>query len=110
MKKVVVETTGTTPLRKVNSHKYYAWTAQKIDSLQSLGFIVQVNYGQGVFRAYPLCGFTHGNSLTVVSGKETTLCQVIRKLTSEGYEVFEFDTSSEMFRWLINTSGGLPNI
>ena len=98
MRKVVEskESIAITPIADVDHEKYYGAGMEGFVK-EEKAFIIRENYDSGEFKVYVADEMTNGNALIFQS---RSLKDLIRTLMNESYEVYEFDTSTELFKWL----------
>lgn len=94
MKKVVIkQELKEVSVSNLSTDKYYG-----IKEV-SKGFISQSDYDSNRFIVLCVMGITLGNSWGSYSNCRS-LKTLTEKLISDGFEVYEFDTYKELFKWL----------
>lgn len=94
MKKVVKGNTEQVMVNSVSKNKYYG-----VKQLSSKGFIVREDYDKGNYKAYCANKLTNGNAWWIEKPTDSFV-KFVDELVEKKYEVFEFDTSQELFKWL----------
>ena len=80
-------------LEDVVSNKYYGVFGYKIK-----GFITRESFDSGNFYVATSRNITNGNRFCDYYGDNVNA--VIEGLLSNNYEVYEFDTANDLFKWL----------
>lgn len=93
MKKVVQQAEDQVSIKKVHVEKYYGVTPNKTTK----GFIVREQYERGNYYAISMYRLTKGNRF---HESMQSLPELIQTLVGYGFEVYEFDNTSELFTWL----------
>jgi len=98
MKTVVVnEPNNQVALSRVSEDRYYGISTPVSKGFMK-GFITRTNYNGGDFIAVARNYLTNGNGWTAL--RAYSLKETIKKVVNEGYVVYEFDTHTELFKWL----------
>lgn len=95
MKQVIIigeENVPIVDVKMVSPQKYYG-----VSYSDSKGFVVRDEYENKNYRARLGRSLTKGNSW---NHQSDSLIVLIAAFLSDGYQVFEFNTYQELFRWL----------
>ena len=96
MKKVISDTDVTKNIARiseVNPYKYYG-----IKGYLCKGFITKEDFYGQKYKTLAANNVTEGNSWSHITGE--SLRGIIEVLFFNGFDVFEFNTPSELFSWL----------
>ena len=94
MKQVVKEIQGDVVYSEdISWRKYYG-----VNRCDICGFITRDEYGSGSFRVMCSSSIIGGNNFP--SLRSATLLGTVNELLNGKFEVYEFDTPSELFIWL----------
>ena len=99
MKEVIkaeMQVVVTTTLDKVDVEKYYGFSNRL--NTGNFGFITREKYNEGKYRVQFCYCVTKGNQLVECS--RDTLKETVIALLSYNLKVYEFDTFSDLFKWL----------
>ena len=96
MKKVKAINNLTVEPKNVNNKKYYGFSVAP-HKQDNKGFIARLYYKCDKYRAFSTYSLTEGNGYD----QSDTLVGLVTKLeATEVFDVYEFDTSKELFEWL----------
>jgi len=93
MKKVVEKQENRVFVGEVSLSNYYG-----VKAINCKGFITRERFNSGCYRILCTQLLTCGNGF--LCSKETTSLTEFIKYNLSSYEVFEFDTPQELFKWL----------
>lgn len=93
MKKVVNEKEKEVAISACNVNKYYGFYSK---NASCKGFIAREDFENGKFTAYCTEHITEGNNFDSTNTFEDCL----KMLVSRGFQVYEFDTYKQLFKWL----------
>lgn len=87
-------------VRDCHHLKYYGIHAVSGSDTNNKGFIIRMDYNNGIYRGMCAFEFTKGNNWGDARG--TTLCKCIKYFVESAapFEVYEFDTKEELCRWV----------
>lgn len=97
MKQVILENPPTVRVQDVNSSKYYGVHFKH----NPKAFIYREKYQEGIFRILSTDSMTKGNHHDHELFRVTSLATLVKNAISENAEVFEFESKTELFSWLL---------
>ena len=98
MKVITTKQQITIPLRNINNEMYIGCMFTDIKGNEYKGIVHRAHYENGSYIAYRMDELTKGNNWNI-HGKSLTEC--VEFLINKGYEVYAFDTSTELLTWLL---------